>query len=376
MRLIINCSSLNGGGGVQVALSLLEEFKSFQDIQFEVIYSNGINKQLKIKEFPDNFNFYYLNNSPSNIFKLFSTRKKLNSIEKKTNPDCVFTVFGPSYWRPKSPHLMGFALGHFIYPDSPFWQVVKRKEKIKFKILNLIKSWQIKCNADFFHIETEDAKLRLNTYYKIPLKNILVASNAYHKVFDDTFQEYKLPSKQTNEFRIVTISAYYSHKNLDIINQIVVELEKRKDINVSFILTLPENIFVKHFIKSNKIHNIGVVGIEQCPSIYKQCDAMFLPTLLEIFSASYIEAMKMGTPILTSDLSFAHDICGDAALFFNPLNVNDITKSIIKLAKDKSLQEDLRQKGRIRLKKFNSSKERAVRIVDFCKNINNKNVQK
>ena len=44
---------------------------------------------------------------------------------------------------------------------------------------------------------------------------------------------------------------------------------------------------------------VGGVDIRECPSLYEQCDFMFLPTLLECFSASYAEAMKMRRPILT-----------------------------------------------------------------------------
>ena len=68
--------------------------------------------------------------------------------------------------------------------------------------------------------------------------------------------------------------------------------------------------------------------VENCPKLYNQADAMFLPTLLETFSASYPEAMKMERPILTSDLDFAKDICGDAALYFNPLDSYDIANKI------------------------------------------------
>ena len=51
---------------------------------------------------------------------------------------------------------------------------------------------------------------------------------------------------------------------------------------------------------------------------------MILPTLLESFSATYIEAMFHGKTILTSDLDFARDVCGEAAFYFDPLNPQSI----------------------------------------------------
>ncbi|NEW78105.1 MAG: glycosyltransferase family 4 protein [Gelidibacter sp.] len=371
MKLIVNCSSLHQGGGIQVALSLLEEFKDFRDNEYYIIYTSKFLNLINFDSFPDNFKFYFLKYSSSDLFKFRQSLKRLKEIEVDVQPDCVLTVFGPSYWRPKAIHVMGFALGHFLYPDSPFWKVANLKEKFLFSILKTIKIWQIKQNADYFHIETEDAKNRLSRYHNVPLENIFVASNSHHKIFNGNYQYFKLPKKRKNEFRLITISAFYSHKNIKIINKLVNELCKIKDFEFTFFVTLPQPIFDKNFIKSNRIINLGPVKIEDCPSIYEQSDALFLPTLLEIFSASYLEAMKMEIPILTSDLSFAHDICGDAALYFNPLDVKNISNSIVNLARNKQLREVLKQNGKIRLKKFDNSRERSRKILNICNNIIN-----
>jgi glycosyltransferase involved in cell wall biosynthesis len=369
MKLIINCTSLNSGGGIQVALSLIEEFKRFEIHEFHVIYTESLANQLNINKFPKNFIPHFISNQSLPYLKFLIIAYYLKKLEKEIVPEFVFTIFGPSYWRPKVPHLMGYALGHFLYPDSPFWKIAKAKVKIGFYILKVIKIWQMKKNAEYFHIETEDAKLRLNKYYKIPLDHILVASNSYHQIFNGNYNSFKLPPKKPNEFRLVTISAYYSHKNLRIINSLINELEKTDDIYCKFYVTLPTNIFEKHFIKSDRIYNLGPVKIEDCPSIYVQSDALFLPTLLEIFSASYIEAMKMNVPILTSDLPFANNICKDAALYFDPFDAKDIAKSIIRLAHDKALNNTLKEKGRNRLAHFDNSNKRAENILSFCENI-------
>ena len=73
------------------------------------------------------------------------------------------------------------------------------------------------------------------------------------------------------------------------------------------------------------------------PMCTAQSDAMLLPTMLECFSASYPEAMVMKKPVLTSDLSFARSICGNAAIYFNPFDPADIADKIIGLVNDKTL---------------------------------------
>jgi len=374
MRLLVNTSNLKIGGGIQVALSMIEEFKDFQEHEFHIIYSSYIANQLNLGQFPKNFYFYNINYSPVYLPARFITLKKINKLEKLIHPDCVLSIFGPSYWHPKAPHVMGFGLCHFLYPESPFWKTIGLKDDIYIKLLKIIKTWQLKKNANYFHVETMDAKLRMNKFWDIPLENILVATNSYHKIFDNFSSKISLPPKKNNEFRLITISSYYAHKNLEIINEVIKELNKQDEFIFQFFLTLPKNIFKKRFIDSENIINIGPLKIPDCPSAYAQCDAMFLPTLLEIFSANYPEAMKMGKPILTSDLPFAHDVCKNAAEYFGPLDPRKIAESILKVARNKDYRETLIENGFLRLKDLDTSRERAEKILNFCSNIISKNV--
>ena len=68
--------------------------------------------------------------------------------------------------------------------------------------------------------------------------------------------------------------------------------------------------------------------MEHVPILYKQVDGMIMPTLLESFSATYIDSMALGVPIFTSDRDFARDVCGDAAWYFDPLNAESIFEVI------------------------------------------------
>ncbi|MFW5820255.1 MAG: glycosyltransferase, partial [Bacteroidota bacterium] len=105
------------------------------------------------------------------------------------------------------------------------------------------------------------------------------------------------------------------------------------------------------------------------PSLYQECDAMFLPSLLECFSASYPEAMAMEKPIITVDLGFAHSICNDSALFFNPIDSTDALNKIEALRINADLRKNLILKGKKRLEDFPSSKERAVKYLEICEEI-------
>ncbi len=166
---------------------------------------------------------------------------------------------------------------------------------------------------------------------------------------------------------LLTISANYSHKNLEIIPKVIKYLKRKyEDFKFRFVLTLePDALNLGVNSIQENIEFIGRVDIKECPGLYKQSDFMFLPTLLECFSASYPEAMKMKVPILTSDLPFARSICGEAAEYFNPLSAESIGDKIYNLSKDKERQQELKSNGRNQLTKFDTFDTRARKYIEI-----------
>jgi glycosyltransferase involved in cell wall biosynthesis len=219
-------------------------------------------------------------------------------------------------------------------------------------------------------VQTEDVNKRV--------KKLLNKSNVYtvyntinaHYLNQQTVEN-RLSEKTENEFRLLTLSAWYPHKNLSIIPAVIEQLKVEGYTNIKFVVTLPDVDFKKLTgdLEIQNIINIGPVKVEEAPSLYKECDAMFLPTLLECFSASYVEAMKMEKPIITSDMGFAHTICEDAAIYVDPINTKDVAGKIIKLYKSKDLQNRLIEKGLKKLKVFGNAEDRARHYLMLCEGL-------
>lgn len=374
MKLLINASNLVKGGAIQVGISFLEELKLLsKDNKYFVFLSSQISKQIDESHFPNNFTFYKVNN-PKPFFISLRTKKIMRNHENRIKPDCVFSIFAPTYWRPKSLHVMGFALGWTINPDTVAYRTLSFKDKLKKRIQNNIKLKISISNADYFIGETEIVQERLAKYGNISKERIFVVGNTYASHFNEKINTKEIFSyKAKNEFTLITISANYPHKNLNIIKSII-PLLKNQSIIFKFILTIPSEDFNREFSKySDSIINLGEVNVNECPKLYKESDALFLPTLLESFSASYPEAMISGIPIITSDLDFARAICEDAAVYFDPFNARDIANKIIKVATDQKIYNDLVSNGYKRVANFPSANERAMRYLGICKSLINKN---
>jgi glycosyltransferase involved in cell wall biosynthesis len=323
--------------------------------------------QIDIQSFPENFTFYVLENRPAvNPFSFIKGMLWYNRLEKKVRPDCVIATGGHGYWRPQAPLVTGFNIPHYLYPESPYFQQISFKKRWYWKIRKIV-DWFFFKRVDSYLVQTDDVNKRVRKLMNTD--EVYTVSNTVNSVYYN-YDKYpdKLPEKETNEVRLLTLSSYYPHKNLEVINDVVPELLVKGVKNVKFVLTLPDEIFRNRFDSDTRkyIYNIGPVPVSECPSLYNEIDFMFLPTLLECFSASYAEAMVMKKPILTSDLGFAHTVCEDSAIYFNPKDAGDIATKIIELMSNNETQEKLITNEQVLLKSFNTASERAYKFLSIC----------
>lgn len=373
-KLIVNTSTLSGTGVVQVAVSFINECIKFVDIDFYVLLSKNVGANIDTEKFPENFHFYNIPAHPIYGLKGFEVRRLLRCLENKIQPDCVFSIFGPSCWKPKVPHLMGYAYPHYVYPESPVFKLMSFVQRIKRGVLKKVHKYFLLRDGEYYVCETEEVSNRLVNYLHVNREKIFTVSNTCNHFFEKKVSndrhQYFLERKRKNEFRLLLLCSPMFHKNLQILNR-VIPLIKKLHVDLKFVVTISNEAYQKIFSKYNQeyIVNIGLLKPQECPQAYEECDAVFVPTLLECFSATYPEAMKMKKPIITSDLPFAHHICGDAALFCDSLNPYEIVDAINRLVSDKQLYDMLVQRGSERLNCFLSAEERANAYIEICKKI-------
>lgn len=366
MKLIINTVNLRIGGAFQRSVSFLKELKTWGKDEYHVFYNKDIGEQIDIKDFPCNFKFYYFDESPASLKHRKRIIRAFNKTFEAIRPNMVFSFVGPCYWRPKCPHLVGFGVPHIVYDDYDY----VKKYSWKTKLEMIYKKYWTKKEADYFVVQTEDVRKRLADRINVDIERIFVVSNGFGQQYRDV-KAY--PRNNFNVKKLLMISTYRPSKNFDIIKKVVPLLQN--DIyKYEFHITIKDEDYRKNFPGFNdSIINHGHVKAIDCPQLYNDCDAMFLPSHLECFSASYPEAMRMERPILTSDLSFAHTVCGNAALYFNNTNPQDIADKIKILFHNKDIYNTLIEKGKMQLDIFETSREQSERYIEICKYIIQRN---
>ena len=86
---------------------------------------------------------------------------------------------------------------------------------------------------------------------------------------------------------------------------------------------------------------------------YVACaEALVLPSFYEGFGLPPLEAMACGCPVVVSNRASLPEVCGDAALYCEPEDANDIAAAMLKVANDAATRAELREKGLARARTF------------------------
>jgi glycosyltransferase involved in cell wall biosynthesis len=104
---------------------------------------------------------------------------------------------------------------------------------------------------------------------------------------------------------------------------------------------------------AHRVRHLGYVSHETLPALYRRAVAMVFPSLYEGFGSPPLEAMACGCIVAASSSGSLGEICGRAALSFDPESVDDISRAIDRVVSDAALRATLRDAGLQRAAQFN-----------------------
>lgn len=169
---------------------------------------------------------------------------------------------------------------------------------------------------------------------------------------------------------LLYVGSLYPHKNVEALVRAVRLLrvtsraapgEPRlwRESRVTLIVVCGRSIFWEKFKKFVEQENaesfvklVGYVGDEELGVLYKNAQAFVFPTLSEGFGLPGLEAMATGTPVVCSGIPVLREVYGDAALYFDPRDANDIADKVMQILTDKGLVKGLVNRGELRVKNY------------------------
>jgi glycosyltransferase involved in cell wall biosynthesis len=117
---------------------------------------------------------------------------------------------------------------------------------------------------------------------------------------------------------------------------------------------------------ADRVTHLGHVPQADLPALYRGARAVVFPSLFEGFGLPPLEAMACGTPVAASDAGSIAEVCGDAALLFDPHDPGAIADAIGRVASDEPLRERLRTAGTARAAGFTWSEAARRHLATYA----------
>jgi glycosyltransferase involved in cell wall biosynthesis len=171
------------------------------------------------------------------------------------------------------------------------------------------------------------------------------------------------PLPHKNLYRLIEAFANLSEKHPDLILAIIGKKDASFDSYISFM----EKLGV-----SNSVVFTDYVPDGQLKWALGHTKAYIFPSLSEGFGLPGLEAMHYGAPVVSSSATCLPEVYENAAHYFDPTDVNDITSKINDVLSNEKLRKDLIKKGKIQVNKY-SWKDMAEQTLAVYKKVLSEN---
>lgn len=237
-------------------------------------------------------------------------------------------------------------------------------EHLQPRIRNFYAKWMPRYLAYTDHIITvsEFSKKELIEGYNINPEKISVVyngiTNAYQPLDNARKEETRNQYTQGRPF-FVYLGAIHPRKNILTLVKAFEQFKNAASSDHQLILAGRDawntrDVF--HAIEQSKfkqdIHLPGYVSTDNATSLVASATAMVYPSLYEGFGLPLVEAMACGVPVICSNVSSLPEVAGDAALLFDPMDVDQLSQHMRSIAADEKLRSELIRLGLERSKFF------------------------
>ncbi|MBI4137010.1 glycosyltransferase family 4 protein [Candidatus Roizmanbacteria bacterium] len=176
---------------------------------------------------------------------------------------------------------------------------------------------------------TKDKLIEL--YPHVQKENIQVTYEGAYLTIDKASGVIRKKIRNLNNYFLYVGNAY-PHKNVETLVKAIVQLKNPK---TTLIIVGSRNFFMKRLERfvndlhaSDRIVFTGEVSDAELSWLYRHAQALVLPSLMEGFGLPALEAMQFRCPVIASDIPVFHEICQDAALYFDPNRVDDLASML------------------------------------------------
>lgn len=161
---------------------------------------------------------------------------------------------------------------------------------------------------------------------------------------------------------LLHVGSPFPHKNIEHLIKSF-EILLKSNPNLTLVLAGKKEFYFEELEKWTRkrssypsIRFTGFVEDSELKWLYENAEAYVLPSLSEGFGLPGLEAMAHDCPLVSSNATCLPEVYGDAAIYFDPKDVNDTAQAVQKVLSDKKLRKELVTKGHAQVQKYSWQK--------------------
>ncbi|NQU56340.1 MAG: glycosyltransferase [Rhodospirillales bacterium] len=159
---------------------------------------------------------------------------------------------------------------------------------------------------------------------------------------------------------VLAVSDIYVQKNLkNLLHALAILRSEKPDIMLKIAGRFIDEVYHRELINiviekglQDNVEFLGGVYDGALVDLYRHCAVFIFPSTVETFGNPLIEAMASGAPIACSNTAAMPEVAGEAALYFDPYNVDDMAVVIGRLLADRELCQGFSAKALARAKNY------------------------
>ena len=362
MKIVISAASAKMGGALQYVGSVLRRLPSVAaDSQLLVFLPPETARKMKSVA-PQSVRLLPVSISHAAWWKrLWWDQVTLRRFLRKERVDVLFATGNFGMWR--CPVRQILLVNNALYFSALYQRLFVGKQSLPRRIaLRLRRRLAIRSvrNADVIMTPSRAMLQDLRRFVDVAPEQALV--NPYGA--DPTGRASAPPSRTQDRasVRLLYVSLYAEHKNLVTLLKAIPLLNASG--GPSFTLTtlanpawegarwtrtcqadlkLARQRGIREFVQL-----VGPLDHAETLALYHQADILVFPSLIESFGFPMVEGMAHGLPIVAADTRINHEICEDAALYFDSLDEADLARRVLQLHRDRELWAKLACAGQRR----------------------------
>ncbi len=218
-------------------------------------------------------------------------------------------------------------------------------------------------NADKIITVSQYSKQDIMNYFGIPKEKIAVTYLATDTIYQPINHQHAknfIKNRYTIDSNFILYLGGFSprknvHRLIDAYANIYRKLNPSHDLIIIGTLKESHQELVKQVEKlglQNKVKFIGFIPYEHLPYFYNAASVFVYPSIYEGFGLPPLEAMACGCPTITSNITSIPEVVGDGALLINPFDIDELSRSILKILEDQKFTIHLIVKGLKRASNF------------------------